>query len=197
MTVSALSDRHFVGPWGLFGGQAGDTAFRTFAEAFRVESPTKFDNVTVRAGDELLLEAPGGGGYGDPLARAPERVLADVLDRNVSRQAAEAAYGVVVAADNGTLVVDEAATETRRPARGGAGRPGCAVLHRGGGRSRVGARDGPLGRDRQALVRGQDCQLLLLRPHDRALAMGCRRARTARVLRQKVRAPRPAPEGKR
>ncbi len=125
MTVSALADRHFVGPWGLFGGQAGgrqafkikraeDTAFRTFVEAFGVQSPTKFDNVKVHAGDELLFEAPGGGGYGDPLERVPARVLADVLDRNVSRAAAEAAYGVVLTSANGTLCVDEAATEARR-----------------------------------------------------------------------------------
>ena len=125
ITVSALSDRHFVGPWGLFGGQAGatqafrvkragDDAFRTFSEAYGLDSPTKFDNVKLHEGDELLLEAPGGGGYGDPLDRAPGRVLADVIDRNVSREAAEAAYGVVLAADNGALAVDAAATEARR-----------------------------------------------------------------------------------
>ena len=136
LTVSALSDRHFVGPWGLFGGKeggtqafrvkrAGDTAFRTFSEAFGLESPTKFDNVKVHEGDELLLEAPGGGGYGDPLERAPARVLADVLDRNVSRESAEENYGVVLAASNGTFVVDEAGTEARR-ARIRAARPAVA-----------------------------------------------------------------------
>ena len=125
LTVSALSDRHFVGPWGLFGGKeggtqafrvkrVGDTEFRTFSEAFGLESPTKFDNVKVHEGDELLLEAPGGGGYGDPLERAPARVLADVLDRNVTREAAESAYGVVLAASNGSLALDEAATEALR-----------------------------------------------------------------------------------
>ena len=125
LTVSALSDRHFVGPWGLFGGKeggtqafrvkrVGDTEFRTFSEAFGLESPTKFDNVKVHEGDELLLEAPGGGGYGDPLERAPARVLADVLDRNVTREAAETAYGVVLAASNGSVAVDEAATEALR-----------------------------------------------------------------------------------
>ncbi len=125
LTVSALSDRHFVGPWGLFGGKeggtqafrvkrVGDTEFRTFSEAFGLESPTKFDNVKVHEGDELLLEAPGGGGYGDPLERAPARVLADVLDRNVTRGLAESAYGVVLAASNGSLAVDEAATKALR-----------------------------------------------------------------------------------
>ena len=125
LTVSALSDRHFVGPWGLFGGKeggtqafrvkrVGDTKFRTFSEAFGLESPTKFDNVKVHEGDELMLEAPGGGGYGDPLERAPARVLADVLDRNVTRGSAEADYGVVLTASNGSLAVDEPATEALR-----------------------------------------------------------------------------------
>ena len=114
-----------MGRVGLFGGQtggrqafrikrAGDAEFRNFVEAFGVKSPTKFDNVKVCAGDELLFEAPGGGGYGDPLERAPARVLADVLDRNVSRQAAETAYGVVLVGENGSLSVDEGATEARR-----------------------------------------------------------------------------------
>ena len=128
LTVSALADRHFVGPWGLFGGleggrqsflikQAGDTEFRTFAEVFGVSSPTKFDNITVRHGDELLFEAPGGGGYGDPLERAPARVLADVQNRNVSLQAAETAYGVMLFRQNGTLGIDEPATEALRNRR--------------------------------------------------------------------------------
>ena len=38
---------------------------------------------------------PGGGGYGDPLARSRERVLADVRDGFVSAEAAERDYGVV------------------------------------------------------------------------------------------------------
>ena len=120
-----------------------------------MESPTKFDNVKVHEGDELLLEAPGGGGYGDPLERAPARVLADVLDRNVTREAAEADYGVVLAASNGSLAVDEAATEARR-ARIRAARPEppaapetAAPLRSG---SRVGGSHGALGRDRKALV---------------------------------------------
>ncbi|MBS7696701.1 MULTISPECIES: hydantoinase B/oxoprolinase family protein [unclassified Chelatococcus] len=62
-------------------------------------------------GDRLIVEMPGGGGYHDPLSRAPEQVAADVRDELVSRAQAEALYGVVIG-DNGEA--DVAATEIRR-----------------------------------------------------------------------------------
>lgn len=42
------------------------------------------------------LNLPGGGGYGDPFERDPERVLEDVINGYVSIEAAERDYGVVV-----------------------------------------------------------------------------------------------------
>ena len=61
------------------------------------------------------LDTPGGGGHGDPLAREPERVLADVREGAVSREAAEREYGVVLEQrDPSSWVVDEAATARRR-----------------------------------------------------------------------------------
>jgi len=53
----------------------------------------------------------GGGGYGDPLDRDPERVAADVRTGYVSREEARRTYGVVVDEDG---TVDEAATAQRR-----------------------------------------------------------------------------------
>ena len=55
----------------------------------------------------------GGGGYGDPLDRAPELVLEDVLDEKISPARATAAYGVVVDADL-TLNHDATAAERNR-----------------------------------------------------------------------------------
>ena len=52
----------------------------------------------------------GGGGYGDPIERDPERVAADVRDGYVSEDEARRTYGVVVTEGR----VDEAATEQRR-----------------------------------------------------------------------------------
>ncbi len=47
-------------------------------------------------GERLILEMPGGGGYGEPFERDPERVAADVRQGLVSRAAAARDYGVVV-----------------------------------------------------------------------------------------------------
>jgi N-methylhydantoinase B len=52
----------------------------------------------------------GGGGYGDPLDRQPEKVLTDVLNDAVSVQAAEAFYGVVIK----DRTIDQGATERKR-----------------------------------------------------------------------------------
>jgi N-methylhydantoinase B len=56
--------------------------------------------------------SPGGGGYGDPKTRDPARVLRDVRDGVVSREAAERDYGVAITADGRAL--DSARTATLR-----------------------------------------------------------------------------------
>lgn len=64
-------------------------------------------------GDRVRFVLSGGGGYGDPNEREPERVLADVEQGYVSVERAEADYGVVI--DPERMLVDAAATaELRR-----------------------------------------------------------------------------------
>jgi len=61
----------------------------------------------------------GGGGWGNPLDRDPQRVLEDVLDEYVSTEAAEREYGVVLrgSAASGDLRLDREATQALRAAR--------------------------------------------------------------------------------
>ena len=61
--------------------------------------------------DRLVIEMPGGGGYGDPLTRDAQAVANDVKLGLVSADAALADYGVVLDKNAG---VDTAATQTRR-----------------------------------------------------------------------------------
>jgi len=60
--------------------------------------------------DALYVRWNGGGGWGDPLEREPERVAADVGAGLVSEEAAGAIYGVVLAGG----MIDAAATKARR-----------------------------------------------------------------------------------
>ena len=47
-----------------------------------------------------------GGGYGDPLQRDPEAVLADILDGLITTHLAEANYGVVLTPAGDTIDPD-------------------------------------------------------------------------------------------
>jgi N-methylhydantoinase B len=63
----------------------------------------------------------GGGGWGDPFAREPERVLRDVRDGYVTVEGAASDYGVVVRGDPDEdpegLTIDEDATAKLRSSR--------------------------------------------------------------------------------
>ncbi|HSV59532.1 MAG TPA: hydantoinase B/oxoprolinase family protein [Variovorax sp.] len=69
-------------------------------------------------GDVIRLVVPGGGGFGDPFEREPERVRKDVRAGLVTQQSAAQEYGVVL---TDALAVDEAATSALRSQRMGAG----------------------------------------------------------------------------
>jgi N-methylhydantoinase B len=69
---------------------------------------------TVPPRDAICLQLPGGGGFGDPRARAPERVREDVLDGLITAEAARRDYGVAISADG---EIDVAETERLRASR--------------------------------------------------------------------------------
>ena len=79
--------------------------------------------IVLHPGDQLWEYIAGGAGYGDPLDRDPDAVLADVLDGKVSAEAARESYGVALTP--GGASVDEALTkecrETLRRQRGPVG----------------------------------------------------------------------------
>jgi N-methylhydantoinase B len=65
----------------------------------------------IPAGDRLIVEMPGGGGYGDPFTRDPAQVARDVRYGLIEPEQAEADYGVILTA---TGEPDATATERRR-----------------------------------------------------------------------------------
>ena len=48
----------------------------------------------VKAGDRLIIETAGGGGYGPPRERSKQAIEADVRNGKVSDRAAQKVYGL-------------------------------------------------------------------------------------------------------
>jgi N-methylhydantoinase B len=115
---SIRSMKHVIAPNGCAGGLTGRTGdiWINPDGAAPKRLPTRYADYPLREGDVFRLDTPGGGGYGDPLEREPERVLADVQEGAVSLERAAQDYGVVIRQDRPHLVVDQAATAERRAA---------------------------------------------------------------------------------
>lgn len=112
--VNTMNDQLTSPPFGLAGGQAGGNAGYEI-DGGRPERPKA--RLRVRAGAPVVMRLPGGGGFGDPLERAPEAVAEDVTQGLVSEDAARRAYGVIGGTVGGRWVADTRATESERRER--------------------------------------------------------------------------------
>ncbi|HYM69507.1 MAG TPA: hydantoinase B/oxoprolinase family protein [bacterium] len=120
VTFSHRRDRHNFKPWGLRGGHPAPLC-RTVVvrrDGRTEELPSKI-LTHLDEGDLLRFYTTGGGGFGDPLVRDPDRVLEDVLDGRVSAEAARRDYGVAL--DGTGTRVDRAATDALRARSRGTG----------------------------------------------------------------------------
>ena len=90
--------RQTHGASGLFGGGPGRPGmFVVHPEGNREKRlPGSFSELEMQAGTSIRVETPSGAGFGNPLEREPEQVLADVIAGKVTASAAEHAYGVAV-----------------------------------------------------------------------------------------------------
>ena len=123
--VSVRVDNVENPPWGVAGGKSAGPG-RVVVNPGRADErlvPPISDGTVVKRGDVVRLETGGGGGWGHPYDREPERVLRDVQGGFVSRAAAEREYGVLLE-ENGNAV-DDAATRARRRQR-----PQVRMFHR-------------------------------------------------------------------
>lgn len=76
MTIG--SDRRKFTPWGLEGGGHARGAHCTiFSEDGTTRKLATKAGTTLRHGDRIRIETPGGGGWGDPARRSPEAVERD------------------------------------------------------------------------------------------------------------------------
>src|SRR5262245_9464873 len=108
---SVLADRAVIPPFGVGGGGAAApvrVSILRDGEERDFSTPGKVTNHLIVAGDVVVMRSAGGGGYGDPLDRDPERVRADVAAGYVSPERARDGYGVALRAD-GTVDAAETA----------------------------------------------------------------------------------------
>jgi len=93
---------------GLFGGKTG-----TKAQFLVNGKPGNSYGLTqMKPGDVVTIDAPGGGGYGNPLERDIDMVVNDVKQGYVSLKSAKKDYGVVI--DQKTRKVNEKETKKIR-----------------------------------------------------------------------------------
>ncbi|MBN7777860.1 hydantoinase B/oxoprolinase family protein [Nitratireductor aquimarinus] len=113
--ASFVMDHGRTGPQGVLGGRDGKVNTVTVWQDGAAHVPphlSKEQDIPLKAGDRVAVGTPGGGGYGDPLRRAPDSVLQDVALGYYTAAEAEELFGVVLSADG--MTVDEAATLAKR-----------------------------------------------------------------------------------
>ncbi|WP_265517808.1 hydantoinase B/oxoprolinase family protein [Nitratireductor luteus] len=114
--ASFVMDHGRTGPQGALGGADGAVNTVTVWRDGQPHVPphlSKEQDIPMKAGDRVAVGTPGGGGYGNPLERPPERVLQDVAMGYYTREQAERLFGVVIAG----MEVDADATEALRRAQ--------------------------------------------------------------------------------
>ncbi len=120
--VSILGDRVDHAPFGVGGGgpaAPNSVRLNTDGESWIPPMRSKVEKVPFAAGDSFHLASPGGGGFGDPLARDIGLVQADLNGGLIDLATAELLHGVIVAdtrmlLDRPIYRLDEAGTQARR-----------------------------------------------------------------------------------
>ena len=95
--LQVRSDRAKHGPYGLNGGHSAkltEVAINPGRPDER-RMPSKF-LANMKRGDHLRIAWSGAGGWGDPLERDPNLVLAEVVEEKIGPQRAREVYGVVL-----------------------------------------------------------------------------------------------------
>ncbi len=111
--LSITAERVKLRPWGLKGGLDGGAGehyvVKGSGEVIRLSGK---DTVYLNRGDIVVVNTPGGGGYGKPEERDPYMVLEDVKDGKVSVKSAREVYRVWIAEKDGEFALD--LEETKR-----------------------------------------------------------------------------------
>ena len=100
--------------WGINGGGKGTPNYFVIEKGN--QPPRRLRKVaaeSMQKNDLIRLKTGGGGGFGNPMEREPERVLNDVIDGYINVEQAKSDYGVAI--DGARMEVDAQATTQLRP----------------------------------------------------------------------------------
>lgn len=116
--LSSIGDREKFPPWGIFGGQDAlpQGLMLNVDTDDGVNLTLRASNYPIQAGDEVMVFASGGGGYGDPLQRSLDDAFEDFRQGYVSLEHLRESYGVIID-DQGKLDVtasEQLRSEMRR-----------------------------------------------------------------------------------
>ncbi len=106
---SCMYDRTGNAAAGLLGGKPGATGEVALSDG---GYPHPKSHYVLKPGQRVTLKLPGGGGFGPPSLREPQRVLDDARQGYVSPEAAARDYGVLIDAEK--MTIDVEATNARR-----------------------------------------------------------------------------------
>jgi len=114
--ASFVMDHGRTGPQGVLGGLDGAVNKVTVWRAGKAHVPphlSKEQDISLKAGDRVCVDTPGGGGYGDPFERRPESVRRDVELGYYTSEEAARLFGVSLTPD-GRSIDEKATAELRR-----------------------------------------------------------------------------------
>ena len=96
--VNINTERTLCPPWGILGGLPGSVNGALIQRAGNAEPKRvyKITNCPLAPGDQVIFETAGGGGYGPPRERSPEKLRQDLERGYVSPEAARRDYGFEV-----------------------------------------------------------------------------------------------------
>jgi N-methylhydantoinase B len=100
--ASMVMDHGRVGPQGALGGKDGGlntVEVQRKNGIYRPPHLSKDQDIELAPGDVVRVSTPGGGGYGDPFKRDPQKVARDVSRGYYTREQAEKLFGVALRAD--------------------------------------------------------------------------------------------------
>ena len=112
LTLTLGSDRAKIQPWGVFGGKGGSTSTSMIIHDDQEKHIPSKITTRIRKGDRYTTVTPGGGGWGNPFERDPEKVQWDVIEGLVSIERAREEYAVVL--DPDTLEINQKETNVLR-----------------------------------------------------------------------------------